>query len=65
MRFLYSFLPAWVESKRRASLQGEPKNRARKEFSEAVIQLGQRTSEVTSTARDAIDIMNRQRGRET
>lgn len=62
MKIFSSLWPAWKESKRRAARQGEPKNRARTEFSEAVVQLTRRTSDVTKIANDAIASMHRGKG---
>jgi hypothetical protein len=63
MKLLLSLWPAWKESsRRRAELQGEPKNRARSEFSEAVIQLERRANAVTRTAEDVLRFMHHKGG---
>lgn len=62
MKLLLSIWPAWKESKRRLENQGEPKNRARTEFSEAVVQLERRANAVNLTAQDALQFMHNKGG---
>lgn len=63
MKILSSLWPASKESsKRRAERQGEPLNKARQEFSEAVFLLGQRSSDVTRTAEDVLRFMHKKGG---
>lgn len=62
MKILSTLWPAWKKSKKRIAHQSEPKNQARKEFSEAVVQLGRRTSDVTRIANAAIESMHGGKG---